>query len=249
MGLNKQDALKLVDEFSTLLSDYCNTITVFYVGSLAEDDYRESSSDIDVIVIIENEANLEDIKKTSEEIIKTIKKKHKTDIEFEAFVKQEKEVFPPYEFGQNQTIEAMRLRKQAKLVKGKFNPLDIPIPSKKDFLKDAVLRDKRILDEKGENFIDQLNQKNLINLIIEYFRLELIVCHEYTEFNKTKLIKEYHNRNLIDSKMYEILINMRNNELMTEDKKTIARQFAKQKRKDILIMEKEEREKNDDIVH
>lgn len=229
-NISKEEALEMINEYATLLTDYYKTATIFCVGSLAEDDYKENRSDIDVAVVTKNDEELKKVEDISKEIIKLIKSKHKTDIEFEAYVKPEKEVLPPYEFGKNQTIEAMRLKKQAKLIKGEFNPEIIPIPSREDFLKDAITRDEAMVEEKGEHFIDDLNNKKIINLILEYLRLELITDFEHMQFNKTKIIEESLERSLIDSKTCSILKKIRNNEPLTEDEIIFSKKIAEKKR-------------------
>ncbi len=250
--LNKHEALKIIDEFAILLSNCkgCEEITIFCVGSLAEDDFRANSSDIDVVVVTKNDTNLNSVKKFSNEIINIIKKKHQTNIEFDAYVKPEKEVFPPYEFGQNQTIEAMRLKKQAKLVKGKFNIDNIPVPTKDDFLADAIMRDKKMQKDIGERFIDEISPKETINLILEYFRLNLMLSYEQIEFNKTKLIEEYYKKGQINVDTYNVLKKMRKGEEVSDEELKNIKKLVKQKRNEILYTEKDKHIlENNELVH
>lgn len=206
--MDEKTAWDIIHKFCNelrLLNDKSLT-AIFVVGSLAGGYYRPWNSDIDVTLIIKD--GLEQIlnNSTVKSIIKELLRNYPYPIGFEAFIKYENQLFPPYLPKKQMTIEILRLRYQSQLVFGNFAIDSITLPTKTDILNDALYYEKK-LNSNYRDPIAVLDETGLISLEFKYMRLYLILHNDIIEFNKVKIIELFDNlyEHTFDKKSFLIL--------------------------------------------
>lgn len=210
--LNKEEALQIMKQYNDLLMKYehLGILGVYLVGSLADGNYVPGKSDLDVSVIVRNTCNIEEIKSISSRIIDLLKEKYAISIDFEAFIKKEEMLYPPYIPEKRKTIEIMRIKRQAKKLGGCFEENDIPIPETKYFIADEMLSEHKLSQKMEKSMFDNMTEKQLFNYVVDFMRLYNIVYKDICVFNKKKIIATYYgskdeSNNKEESIMQEIL--------------------------------------------
>lgn len=192
--LSKEKALQIMKQYNDLLMEYqhLGISGVYLVGSLADGNYLPGKSDLDVSVIVKNTCNIEEIESISSRIINLLKEKYAISIDFEAFIKKEEMLYPPYIPEKRKTIELMRIKRQAKKLGGCFEENDIPIPETKYFIADEIFSEHKLSQKMGKNMFDDMTEKQLFNYVVDFMRLYNIVYKDICVFNKKEIIATYY---------------------------------------------------------
>jgi hypothetical protein len=98
-------------------------------------------------------------------------------------------MFHDFEF----TVEIVRLKTQGKTIFGEVDLDGIQMPSKEDFIKDAIKMEKWFASEFGYPMFDKLQITGCVNTILGYLRRYLMIEKRVFQFNKFLTIETYIN--------------------------------------------------------
>jgi len=209
-GISEARALDIVREFLLELLSVSNDILSLYViGSLGGGYYRQGQSDIDTVIIVRDNAAItqDDV----DRIAGKYQKKYHVPKGFGAILIREAELLPPYTKSETDefefTVEIARLKVQGKPVYGSIKSEDIPMPSKADFIKDALIMEKWFDKEFGYPMFDKLETVGCVNSILGILRRYLIIEKNIFEFNKFKTIDTYLQNSppLVNQQAFELI--------------------------------------------
>lgn len=217
--ITEEKALVIVKEFlEEILKEEPGVLALYVIGSLGGGYYRPGQSDIDTVIIVRDDAVI------SQERMNNIAEKyqHKYKVpkgfgsilihEFELSQPYTKSIVDEFEF----TIEIARLKTQGKAIYGIINLDNIKMPSKDDFIKDALIMEHWFTKEYGYPMFDKLQITGCVNCILGILRRFLIIEKGIFEFNKFKTIEVYLQSNppIVNQKAFDIIRNYLNNEIV-----------------------------------
>lgn len=208
--ITEDKAYKIVEEFlEEILSEDRDIIALYVIGSLGGGYYRPGQSDIDTIIIVRDDTFI--TQKQIDEIADKYHRKYDIPKGFGSVLIRISELSPPYlkseidefEF----TIEIARLKTQGKAIYGLIEIEDIKMPSKKDFIKDALIMEHWFDKEFGYPIFDKLQITGCVNCILGYIRRYLIIEKNIFEFNKFKTIDIYLQNNppILNNRAFEFI--------------------------------------------
>lgn len=195
MVISEKKALNIVDEFLNALKSIDNNsiLALYLIGSLGGGYYRPGQSDIDTALIIKKNSVL--TQENTDVIAHNYYKKYRVPKGFGAIVVCESELYPPYEKSVKEefafSYEIARLKIQGKLLYGSYDLNVVPMPTKKQLMKDEIIMQKWLNKEFGYLMFDKLSATGCVNCILGSMRTYLMIKHGIFEFNKFKTIKAY----------------------------------------------------------
>ena len=192
--ISEAKAMDIVQEFLAEIRRKENGILALYViGSLGGGYYRPGRSDIDTIIIVSDSAAM--TQKRMDKIAEKYRKKYDVPKGFGSVMIRVAELAPPYTKSETDefefTIELARLKTQGKAIYGEIDLDDVRIPSKEDFIKDAIIFEKWAAKEFGYPGFDKLQVTGCVNSILMFLRRYLVIEKAIFEFNKFRMIETY----------------------------------------------------------
>ena len=187
-------AMDIVNEF---LAEICcedeGILALYIIGSLGGGYYRPGQSDIDTIIIVKNEAAI--TQERMDEIAAKYGKSYNIPKGFGAVMVRFFELSPPYTKSETDefefSVEIARLKTQGLRIYGEINLDYVKMPSKEDFINDAIIMEKWFLKEFGNPMFDKLQISGCVNMILNYIRRYLMIEKHIFEFNKFTTIETY----------------------------------------------------------
>jgi hypothetical protein len=203
-------ALEIVHEFLEEIRHEDNDILALYViGSLGGGYYRPGQSDIDTVIIVRDYAAI------TQERMDKIAKKYWQSYEipkgFGSIMIRLSELSPPYTKSEIEefefAVEIARLKIQGKAIFGKINLCDIKMPSKENFIKDAIIMEKWFAKEFGDPMFEKLQITGCVNTILGYIRRYLMIEKRVFEFNKFLTIETYmrHDPPIVNEAVFDFI--------------------------------------------
>ncbi len=195
--ISEKRAWEIIDEYVNDLMklDQNSFLAVYAIGSLGGGYYCPGKSDIDTIVIVENDAVV-----TQEEVDRIATGYwHKYHIPkgFGSIMAAERDLFPPYQLSEDFdfefSLEIVRLKLQGKAVHGSYDLSKVPMPTKNDLIHDALIMENWFDMEFGIEMFDKLGYVGCVNTILGYFRRYLMIEKSIYVLNKFSTIETYCN--------------------------------------------------------
>ena len=192
--ISEEKATEIVGEFLDEIRREDNGVLALYlIGSLGGGYYRSGQSDIDTVIIVSNEAVV--TQKRMDEIAKKYWKTYDIPKGFGSIMIRLSEFSPPYVKSEVEefefTVEIARLKTQGKAVFGGIDLNDIQMPTKEDFIKDALIMEKWFAEEFGYPMFNKLQITGCVNTILGYLRRYLMIEKGVFEFNKFFTVNTY----------------------------------------------------------
>jgi len=208
--ISEEKALVIVHEFlSEILYAEKGVLALYVIGSLGGGYYRPGQSDIDTVIIVRDDVVI------SQEQIDIIAEKYHAKYNvpkgFGSVMIRESELLPPYIKSELEefefTSEIARLKTQGKAIYGSIKTDSIKMPTKEDFLKDALIMEHWFGKEFGYPMFDKLQLTGCLNCILGCLRRYLIIEKNVFEFNKFKTIDIYMQNNppIVNEKVFEFI--------------------------------------------
>lgn len=208
--ISEEKALEIVNEFlAEILSEEKGILALYVIGSLGGGYYRPGQSDIDTVIIVCDDAAIS--QERVDKIAEKYQQKYNVPKGFGSVMIREFELLPPYVKSELEefefTIEIARLKTQGKAIYGSIKIDDIAMPTKGDFIKDALIMEHWFGKEFGYPMFDKLQITGCINCILGSLRRYLIIESNIFEFNKFKTIDTYLQNNppLVNDKAFEFI--------------------------------------------
>lgn len=203
-------AMEIVHEFlSEILREDNGILALYLIGSLGGGYYRPGQSDIDTIIIVRDDAAI--TQERMDEIAKKYWKSYNIPKGFGSVMIRLSELSPPYTKSETEefefTVEIARLKTQGKSVFGEIDLNDVQMPSKEDFIKDALIMEKWFAKEFGDPMFDKLQITGCVNTILGCLRRFLMIEKSVFEFNKFLTIDTYmrHEPPVVNEKAFEFI--------------------------------------------
>jgi hypothetical protein len=192
--ISEAKALKIVHEFynEILKEDENGILALYVIGSLGGGYFRPGQSDIDTVIIVRDEAKI--TQQQIDDIAEKYHQKYEVPKGFGSIMIHNSEFSPPYtksEIDFEFTIEIARLKTQGKAVFGTIDIDSIKMPTKDDFIKDALIMERWFGKEFGYPMFDKLQITGCVNTILGCLRRFLIIEKGVFEFNKFLTIDTY----------------------------------------------------------
>ena len=192
--ITESKAIEIAGEFLDEIRCRDDGILALYlIGSLGGGYYRPGQSDIDTAIIVSDEAAI--TQKRMDEIAEKYWRKYNVPKGFGSIMIRLFELSPPYLKSKAEefefTVEIARLKTQGKAVFGGINLDNIMMPSKEDFIKDALIMEKWFAKEFGDPMFEKLQITGCINTILGYLRRYLMIEKRVFEFNKFLTVETY----------------------------------------------------------
>ncbi|MCL2776338.1 MAG: nucleotidyltransferase domain-containing protein [Oscillospiraceae bacterium] len=220
--ITEAEAMKIVDEFLNEIRREDNDILALYlIGSLGGGYYRSGQSDIDTVIIVSDKAAI--TQKRMDEIANKYWKSYEIPKGFGSIMIRLSEFLPPYTKSEAEefefTVEIARLKTQGKAVYGSINLDDVKMPSKEDFIKDAIIMEKWFAKEFGDPMFDKLQIIGCVNTILGYLRRYLMIEKDVFEFNKFLTIETYmrHEPPIVNEAVFEFIHKKLKEEIIGDD--------------------------------
>ena len=187
-------AMEIVGEFlDEIRREDSGILALYLIGSLGGGYYRPGQSDIDTVIIVSDNTAI--TQERMDEIAKNYWHKYNVPKGFGSIMIRLSEFSPPYTKGEIEefefTVEIARLKTQGKAVFGEIDLNDIKMPSKEDFIKDAIIMEKWFAKEFGDPMFDKLQITGCVNTILGCLRRYLMIEKNVFEFNKFLTIETY----------------------------------------------------------
>ena len=198
-------ALEIVHEFlNEILNDYNDILALYIIGSLDGGYYRPGQSDIDTLIIVNNEATV--TQEQMDEVAEKYELKYSVPKGFGAVVIRLEDLFPPYD-NYEYTEEVARLKMQGKVMYGKINLEDIKMPSTADFIEDALAKEKWLDEKDGEELFYKFPIRGCVNIIVSYLSRYTMIKAGVFEFNKFKKIETYmrHDPLMVNESVFDFI--------------------------------------------
>lgn len=209
--ISYDEAIRIAQTFSKEVTGRFpgKIVAVYAIGSLGSDYYRPGQSDIDTAVI--TNCGRQDLSEIAREI-GIIKNRYWKDYQvpkgFGAIVFAEEQLYPPYVAEEELILEILRLKTQSKLLYGKYNVDDIPMPGKQ-----AIIDDVKSFqawadhEKKVDSSFDVFDAPKLVNSTLIALKRYLMIQHGIVEFNKFKVIDLYLRNNppLVDEETFAFI--------------------------------------------
>lgn len=219
--ISEEKALNIVHEFlAEILKVEIGVLALYVIGSLGGGYYRPGQSDIDTVIIVRNDAVI--TQKQIDTIADKYQQKHKVPKGFGSVMIRELELSPPYTKSELEefefTIEIARLKTQGKAIYGSINIENIKMPTKDDFIKDALIMEHWFGKEFGYPMFDKLQITGCVNCILGWLRRYLIIEKNIFEFNKFKTIDVYMRNTppIINEEVFNFIRKKLNDEVVGE---------------------------------
>lgn len=192
--ITEAKAMEIVNGFlDEIRREDVGILALYVIGSLGGGYYRTGQSDIDTVIIVSNEAAI--TQKRMDEIAAKYWKNYSIPKGFGSIMIRLSELSPPYTKSETDefefTVEIARLKTQGKRIYGGINLDDVEMPSKEDFIKDAIIMEKWFAKEFGDPMFDKLQIVGCVNTILGCLRRYLMIEKRIFEFNKFKTIETY----------------------------------------------------------
>jgi predicted nucleotidyltransferase len=206
--VSTEKALEIAKEFAVEISNISGNslIAIYAIGSLGGGYYRPGQSDIDTLIIFDNNAGYD--KGKIREVADNYKKRYDIPKGFGAVIVNKKQLYPPYNKADELILEIINLKKQGVLLFGDFNVDSIPMPDKKAIIEDAnAFEDWR--DSELSHYKPLLTLTECVNSILILLKRYLLIEKDLVEFNKYKVVKTYLNNEppVIDNEIFKIINN------------------------------------------
>jgi len=192
--ISEAKAIEIVNDFlDEIRREDSGILALYLIGSLGGGYYRPGQSDIDTVIIIRDDAVITQAR--MDEIAKRYWKAYEIPKGFGSVMIRLSELLPPYVRSETDefefTVEIARLKTQGKAVFGGIDLNDIQMPSKEDFIKDAIIMEKWFAKEFGDPMFDKLQITGCVNTILGCLRRYLMIEKGIFEFNKFLTIDTY----------------------------------------------------------
>lgn len=204
--------MEIVDEFlAEILSVEKGILALYLIGSLGGGYYRPGQSDIDTVIIVRDDAAISQGQMNT--IADHYQQKYNIPKGFGSVMIRESEFVPPYLKSEIEefefTLEIARLKTQGKAVYGSIELDTIAMPTREDFIKDALIMERWLSREFGYPMFNQLDLASCINCILSSLSRYLILEKNLFEFNKLKIIDTYLQNNppKINERAFEFIRN------------------------------------------
>jgi len=197
--IDERTAWEILRLYSTECSklDPDSLLAIYAIGSLPGGYYRPGQSDIDAALIVsEGSETIWGNSDSPSKKLAALNQRYEQDYgipkDFGPFSVQPHELHPPYDHDRELTLEIARLKLQGKLIYGTFSLDDIPMPARKDFLKDFQHFEEYWDDEFSRNTpLERMTSTQCINTILIHLHRYLIVEKGIFEFDKRKIVPLY----------------------------------------------------------
>ena len=158
-AITEAKAMEIVGEFLDEIRREDNgTLALYLIGSLGGGYYRPGQSDIDTVIIVSDDAAITQAR--MDEIAKKYWQSYEIPKGFGSIMIRLSELAPPYIKSEIEefefTVEIARLKTQGKAIFGGIDLNDIQMPSREDFIKDALIMEKWFAKEFGDPMFDKL---------------------------------------------------------------------------------------------
>jgi len=221
-AITEARAMEIVHKFLREIRRKDGGILALYViGSLGGGYYRPGQSDIDTVIIVRDDAAI-----TQERVNKIANrywKRYKIPKGFGSVMIRLSELSPPYLKSETDefefTVELARLKTQGRAIFGEIDLDDIRMPSREDFIKDAILFEKWAAREFGDPMFDKLQITGCVNSILMYIRRYLVIEKSAFEFNKFLMIGAYLRNEppLVESQAFDFILKKLKGEVAGSD--------------------------------
>ena len=193
-AISETKAMEIVGEFlDEIRRKDKGILALYFIGSLGGGYYRPGQSDIDTVIIVSDDAAITQAR--TDEIAKKYWKSYDIPKGFGSIMIRLSEFSPPYTKSETEefefTVEIARLKTQGKAIFGGINLNDIQMPSREDFIKDALIMEKWFAKEFGDPMFDKLQITGCVNTILGYLRRYMMIEKSVFEFNKFFTIDTY----------------------------------------------------------
>ena len=184
-------------------------LALYVIGSLGGGYYRPGQSDIDTVIIVSDSARMTE--KRINRIAERYRKKYDVPKGFGSVMVRASQLLSPYTKSETDefefTVELARLKTQGRAIYGEINLEDVPMPSKEDFIRDAVIFEKWAVREFGYPGFDRLQIAGCVNSILMFLRRFLVIEKGIFEFNKFRMIDTYlrHEPPLVDEEAFDFI--------------------------------------------
>ncbi|MDR0288400.1 MAG: GNAT family N-acetyltransferase [Clostridiales bacterium] len=203
-------AMAIVGEFlDDIRRENSGVLALYVIGSLGGGYYRPGQSDIDTVIIVSNDAEI--TQKRTDEIAKKYWQTYEIPKGFGSIMIRLSELSPPYIKSEAEefefTVEIARLKTQGKAVFGGIDLNDVQMPSKEDFIKDALIMERWFAKEFGYPMFDKLQITGCVNTILGCLRRYLMIEKGVFEFNKFLTIEIYlrHNPPIVNEPAFDFI--------------------------------------------
>ena len=194
--IDERTAWEIIGQYSSECSqiDRESLVAVYVIGSLSGGYYRPGESDIDATLLVSDGSeriwgNSDTPSITLVDLNERYKQDYGIPKDFGPFPLQLRELYPPYKYDRELTLEIARLKLQGKAVYGTFALSQVPMPSKEDFLADFK-HFEEWWDTKFSRHtrIEQLTLRECVNTVLLHLNRYLIMEKDVIEFDKRKII-------------------------------------------------------------
>jgi len=215
--ITEAKAMEIVHEFlSEIRREDDGILALYLIGSLGGGYYRPGQSDIDTVIIVRDDVAI--TQERMDEIAKKYWHTYEIPKGFGSIMIRLSELSPPYIKSEAEdfefTVEIARLKTQGKPVYGEINLNSINMPSKEDFIKDALIMEKWFAKEFGDPMFEKLQITGCVNTILGCLRRYLMIEKSVFEFNKFLTIDTYlrHDPPFVNEKAFDFIIKKLNDE-------------------------------------
>jgi len=220
--ITEERAMEIVREFIDEICREDDGITALYlIGSLGGGYYRPGQSDVDTIIIVRDDAAI--TQKRMDEIAEKYCHTYKIPKGFGSIMIRLSELSPPYIKSEIEefefSVEIARLKTQGKIMFGELNLDDVQMPSREDFIKDALIMEKWFAKEFGYPMFEKLQITGCVNTILGLLRRYLMIEKGVFEFNKFLTIESYMRNDppLVDESIFNFIQKNLNEEVVGND--------------------------------
>ena len=213
--------MEIVHKFLHELRRKDDILALYVIGSLGGGYYRPGQSDIDTVIIVGDDAAI--TQERVNRIAGKYWKRYRIPKGFGSVMVRLSELSPPYLKSERDefefTVELARLKTQGKAIFGEINLEDIRMPSKEDFIRDAIIFEKWADREFGDPMLEKLQITGCVNTILMHLRRWLIIEKGVFEFNKFLTIEAYlrHEPPLIESRAFDFILKKLKGEIEGSD--------------------------------
>ena len=209
--ITEEKAMEIVGEFLEELrrEDSDGVLALYLIGSLGGGYYRPGQSDIDTVIIVRDDAVI--TQERTDEIAAKYWKSYEIPKGFGSIMIRLSELSPPYIKSEAEefefTVEIARLKTQGKAVFGEIDLNEIKMPSREDFIKDALIMENWFAREFGDPMFDKLQITGCVNTILGCLRRYLMIEKNVFEFNKFLTIEAYlqHEPPIINEPVFDFI--------------------------------------------
>lgn len=221
--ISEEKAYRIIQEFLYEIRaiDDHGILALYVIGSLGGGYYRPGRSDIDTIIIVRDNAVI--TQPQTDDIAEKYHKKYDVPKGFGSVLIHEAELSSPYTKSETDelefTVEIARLKTQGKAIYNSIALDRVQMPTREDFIKDALIMERWFHKEFGYPMFDKLKITGCINCILGCMRRYLMIEKGIFEFNKFKTIDVYLKNDppLEDKNVFNIIQRELKGEILVDD--------------------------------